>query len=126
MSRYAVPISKGRSFRDSVGESAWKVAWLGRILIGGEAPAEWRRETDILNTVMEFPFFNGKRKLSDTLIVIDLGGRTTKAVQVQHKNGAYSLLSYAVQDAPISEKAPSAELLSEHFKSVRTRLNGWY
>lgn len=67
---------------------------------------------------MEFPFFNGKRKLNDTLIVIDLGGRTTKAIQVQRKGGSYSLLSYAVQDAPIADKAPSPELLSEHFKAV--------
>lgn len=72
---------------------------------------------------MEFPFFNGKRKLGETLIAIDLGGRTTKAVQVQRKNGGYSLLSYAVQDAPIADKAPSPELLSEHFKAVGQALD---
>jgi type IV pilus assembly protein PilM len=71
---------------------------------------------------MEFPFFSGKRKLGDTLIVIDLGGRTTKAVQVQRKGGGFSLLSYAVQDAPIADKAPSPELLSEHFKAVAQTL----
>jgi type IV pilus assembly protein PilM len=67
---------------------------------------------------MEFPFFSGRRKLGDTFLVIDLGGRTTKAVQVQRKGGAYSLLSYTVQDAPIADKTPSPELLGEHFKAV--------
>jgi len=66
---------------------------------------------------MALPFFNGANK-RDQLISIDLGGRTTKAVHLQHKGDAFVLSRYALLDAPIYEKNLSADLLGEHLKNV--------
>jgi type IV pilus assembly protein PilM len=52
------------------------------------------------------------------VLSIDLGGRTTKAVQVQRKGDRFSLTRYALLDAPIYERNLSADLLGEHVKSV--------
>src|SRR6185436_3776444 len=65
---------------------------------------------------MDFPFFNGRRKRLDQFMVMDLGSRTTKAILVQRKGEGFSLLNFAIQDAPISDKAPSPDLLAEHLK----------
>lgn len=67
---------------------------------------------------MDFPFFNGRRKKREQTVVIDLGSRTTKAIHVQRKGDTYNLLNFAVIDAPIYDKAPSPELLSDHLKAV--------
>src|SRR6058998_2832703 len=67
---------------------------------------------------MALPFLNGVSKRRDALLSIDLGGRTTKAVHLQRKGETFSLLSYALMDAPIYEKSLSADLLSEHLKNV--------
>lgn len=72
---------------------------------------------------MDFPFFNGRRKRLDQLVVIDLGSRLTKAIHVQRRGDGLALLNFVVQDAPISEKAPSPELLGEHFKSISQALD---
>lgn len=71
---------------------------------------------------MAFPFFNGRRKRLDQLVVIDLGSRTTKAIHVQRKGDGIVLLNFAVQDAPISDKSPSPDLLGEHFKTLNQAL----
>ena len=68
---------------------------------------------------MAFPFIdtrNGKKR--DQTLAVDLGGRTTKAVQVQRRGQGFVLGGYAVLDAPIFEKTISAELLAEHLKAV--------
>ena len=52
------------------------------------------------------------------MISIDLGGRMTKAVQIQRSGGRFALSRYAVLDAPIYEKSVSATLLTEHLKNV--------
>ncbi len=69
---------------------------------------------------MALPFFNNGagRKKRDQMLSIDLGGRITKAIQVQRKGGEFVLSGYALMDAPIFEKSPSAELLTEHLKQV--------
>lgn len=68
---------------------------------------------------MALPFFNSSPvKKRDSIIAVDLGGRTTKAVHLQKKADKYVLTSYAVLDAPIYEKTLSAEMLSEHLKAV--------
>ncbi|HEY6166734.1 MAG TPA: pilus assembly protein PilM [Verrucomicrobiae bacterium] len=54
--------------------------------------------------------------------MIDLGSRTSKAIHVQRKGESFALLGFAIQDAPISEKAPSPDLLAEHFKSLNQAL----
>src|SRR5260221_4705776 len=67
---------------------------------------------------MALPFFNGSGKKRDQILAIDLGGRTTKAVNLQRKADGFVLCSFALLDAPIYEKAFSADLLAEHLKSV--------
>lgn len=65
---------------------------------------------------------NISRKKHDGLVSIDLGGRTTKAVEVQRKEDRWVLSRYALVDAPVYEKHLSAELLGEHLKNVTQAL----
>jgi type IV pilus assembly protein PilM len=67
---------------------------------------------------MALPFLNGQTKRPDQIIAVDLGGRSTKAVHMQRKGDRFTLLRYAVMDAPIYEKSLSKEVLSEHLKVV--------
>jgi type IV pilus assembly protein PilM len=68
---------------------------------------------------MALPFLNhGTGKKRDSIIAVDLGGRTTKAVHLQRRGDQYVLSSYALLDAPIYEKSLSAAMLTEHLKSV--------
>jgi type IV pilus assembly protein PilM len=68
---------------------------------------------------MGLPFvdsLNGKKR--DQVMAVDLGGRTTKAVEVHRSGHGLALGGYAVLDAPIFEKTISPELLTEHLKAV--------
>jgi type IV pilus assembly protein PilM len=67
---------------------------------------------------MPFSFLNRQPKKRDQLIAVDLGGRTTKAIQLQRQNGSFTLVNYCLLDAPIFEKNLSVELLTEHLKNV--------
>jgi len=67
---------------------------------------------------MALPFFNGQSKKRDQIIAIDLGGRSTKAVHLQRRGDAYTLLRYCIMDAPIYEKNLSVSLLADHLKAV--------
>jgi type IV pilus assembly protein PilM len=67
---------------------------------------------------MALPFINGQSKKRDQIIAIDLGGRSTKAVQLQRRGDTYTLLRYCVMDAPIYEKSFSVDLLADHLKAV--------
>src|SRR5262249_28919139 len=67
---------------------------------------------------MGLPFLNGAARKRDQLVSIDLGGRTTKAVDLVRKGDGYVLSRYALLDAPIYEKNLSVELLGEHLKMI--------
>ncbi len=67
---------------------------------------------------MALPFINGAAKNREQMLAIDLGGRTTKAVHLQRKDDKFTLLHYALLDAPIYERSPSPELLGEHLRNV--------
>jgi type IV pilus assembly protein PilM len=71
---------------------------------------------------MAFSLFNGTGKKRDQFVAIDLGSKTTKAIHVQRKPDGISLLNFAILDAPIYDKNPSAELLAEHFKAIHLAL----
>ena len=66
---------------------------------------------------MALPFLNAA-KTRDQTVSVDLGGRTTKAVQIQRKSSGFVLSRFAMIDAPVYEKNMSPELLSEHLKNV--------
>jgi type IV pilus assembly protein PilM len=69
------------------------------------------------------PFFGGSSKKRDQIISIDLGSRTTKAVFLQRNGDHFSLLRYAIHDAPIYDKTPSPELLGEHLRTISQALD---
>jgi type IV pilus assembly protein PilM len=66
---------------------------------------------------MALPFLSGA-KTKDQTVSVDLGGRTTKAVQIQRKGSGFVLSGFALLDAPVFEKTISPEMLSEHLKAV--------
>jgi type IV pilus assembly protein PilM len=68
--------------------------------------------------MMALPFFKGAARTREQMLAIDLGGRTTKAVHLQRKDERFVLLHYALLDAPIYDRNPSPELLSEHLRNV--------
>jgi type IV pilus assembly protein PilM len=72
---------------------------------------------------MALPFLqNASRKLRDQIVAVDLGSRTTKAVHVQRRGDTFALSGYQMSDAPVYEKTLSAELLTEHLKTVTQSL----
>ena len=66
---------------------------------------------------MTFPFLNGKKN-RDQVFAVDLGSRTTKAVLLERSDKGYSLTKFAVQDAPIYDKAMPQGLLTEHLRAT--------
>jgi len=68
--------------------------------------------------------FDNGRKQRDRVVAVDLGSRTTKAVCVQRRGDQFILNHFALLDAPIFEKAMSADLLAEHLKAVNQAMDG--
>lgn len=74
---------------------------------------------------MALPFFNSRaRKQCDRMVAVDLGSRTTKAVHLQRRGQNFSLCGYTLLDAPIFDKTLSADLLTEHLKTMMQALGG--
>src|SRR5581483_5883216 len=74
---------------------------------------------------MALPFLNGaSRKQLNQVIALDLGTRTTKAVQVERRGAVLALTHYALMDAPIYDKKISTELLTEHLRSISQAMGG--
>jgi type IV pilus assembly protein PilM len=67
---------------------------------------------------MGLPLLNSRAKKRDQIVAIDLGGRTTKAVNVQRHGERFRLVNFAVVDTPIFERNYTPEVLSEHLKNV--------
>lgn len=66
---------------------------------------------------------NGQSRKRTQFVSIDLGQRTTKAVQIGRKGDGFELQEYALVDAPVFEKSPSAELIGDHLKTVLEALS---
>ena len=75
---------------------------------------------------MRLPFLQNAAatKRHDQILAVDLGSRITKAVHLQRRGNGFALLRYALLDAPIYEKAISADLLCEHLKAVNKLFEG--
>ena len=71
---------------------------------------------------MGLPFLNRQAKRRDQIVAIDLGGRSTKAVHLQRRGEFFSLVNYALMDAPVYEKSMSSEILADHLRNVRDSL----
>lgn len=61
---------------------------------------------------------SGSAKKRSQVVAIDLGARTTKAVQVQRKGQGFELVSFACKDTPQSDKQLAPEALGDHLKAV--------
>jgi type IV pilus assembly protein PilM len=72
---------------------------------------------------MALPFLNGAtRKKRTQMMVVDLGGRTTKAIVLERRGEVLALTRFALLDAPIYEKKISTEMLAEHLRAVAQAL----
>lgn len=72
---------------------------------------------------MALPFLNGaSKKKRAQIMVVDLGGRTTKAIILERRGEVLALTRFAMLDAPIYEKKISVELLAEHLRAVAQAL----
>jgi type IV pilus assembly protein PilM len=67
---------------------------------------------------MALPFLSSQAKRRDQIVAIDLGARTTKAAHLQRKGDGYSIVGYAMHDAPAYEKSLSPALLGEHLSAI--------
>lgn len=61
--------------------------------------------------------------MSNQIIAIDLGSRSTKAVCIEKDGEALRLVSYTIQDRPDHRKNLSRESLSKHLSAVTEALN---
>jgi type IV pilus assembly protein PilM len=75
---------------------------------------------------MALPFLSGGGKKRDQIVAIDLGTRNTKAVHVTRKGDTLTLASFAIVDAPVYDRALSAEVLADHLKQVMESLGARY
>src|SRR2546430_17554003 len=73
---------------------------------------------------MAFPFLSSQARRVDQITAIDLGARTTKAVQLQRKGEGLNFLGYVLHDAPAYEKGLSPQLLGEHLGAINQALGG--
>lgn len=52
------------------------------------------------------------------ILAVDLGQRTTKAVDIVRKGDAYAIQGFVIMDAPAVEKQATPEVLAAHLKAV--------
>ena len=72
---------------------------------------------------MALPFLNGvSSKKRAQMMVVDLGGRTTKAILLERRGELLALSRFTLLDTPIYEKKISTELLADHLRSVARAL----
>lgn len=65
---------------------------------------------------------SGSKRKRDQILAVDLGSRTTKAVHLLRRGDAFVLSRFALVDAPIFDKAMSADMLTEHLRAVSQAL----
>lgn len=65
---------------------------------------------------------SGSKRKRDQILAVDLGSRTTKAVHLQRRGDTFVLSRFALMDAPIFDKTMSADMLTEHLRSVTQSL----
>jgi type IV pilus assembly protein PilM len=90
----------------------------------GTFPAYWhpKQETSTLSAIATEP----TRALSSLLsaskrgsvVAIDLGQRTTKAVHLQRKGQALEITQYALLETPAVDQAHTPEVIGDHLKTV--------
>ncbi len=71
---------------------------------------------------MGLPLPSQRSKKRDQIISVDLGGCQTKAVHLQRKGANWTLVNFALIDAPPADKGRDAATLAQHFQAVVTAL----
>src|SRR6184192_2291960 len=61
---------------------------------------------------------SGPTKKRAQVVAIDLGGRSTKAVQIARKGAGFELASFVCKETPTADKGLSAEALADHLKGI--------
>src|SRR5215213_823780 len=61
---------------------------------------------------------SGPTKKRTQVVAVDLGGRTTKAVQIVRKGSGFELVNFASKETPITDKGITAESLADHLKAI--------
>ena len=72
---------------------------------------------------MAIPFLSGFRKKRDQVIVVDLGNKMTKAVQMAKRGDVYVLERYAMIEVPGENPAHYVDIFADHLKLVADSLN---
>lgn len=67
---------------------------------------------------MSLPFLNLKPKKREHIVVIDLGGSTTKAIYVRHQEGRFTLMRFVVQESPAQDKGTERERWAERMRQA--------
>jgi type IV pilus assembly protein PilM len=67
---------------------------------------------------MAFFRSNLRSKKRDQIVVVDLGGRMTKAILLQRKGSLFRLVNYSMIEAPTGDKAPTVEVMAAHLRKV--------
>lgn len=67
---------------------------------------------------MGWPNFNGRPRKRDSILSIDLGSRTTKAVHLMRRGDRFALAGYVIRETPESDKPLEPVALGEHIRSI--------
>lgn len=66
---------------------------------------------------------NSSRRRRNPMLVVDMGGRTTKSVVIEARSETLALTHYAMLDAPIFEKKISSDLLASHLREIVQKMD---
>ncbi|MGH7941509.1 MAG: pilus assembly protein PilM [Limisphaerales bacterium] len=73
---------------------------------------------------MAWPILNdSSRKRRTPMLVVDMGGRTTKSIIMEQRGERLALTRYALMDAPIFDKKISSELLAGHLREIVQKMD---
>jgi type IV pilus assembly protein PilM len=67
---------------------------------------------------MGWPNLNGRSRKRDSILSIDLGSRTTKAVHLARRGDGYALTGYVIRETPGGDKPLEPVALGEHLRSI--------
>jgi type IV pilus assembly protein PilM len=85
---------------------------------GKENQSAYHLNSELKESSRIMSLFGGKAGRPSQVVAIDLGQRTTKAVHIQRRGERFELADYVAVEAPVFEKSPSPQAVSDHLKKV--------
>ena len=67
---------------------------------------------------MGWPNLNGRPRKRDSILSIDLGSHTTKAVHLMRRGDRFALAGYVIRDAPSGDQPLDPATLGEHIREI--------